>query len=164
MGTCYVFDLDGTLIDSRLAVENSYRDAGVEMPVDAWGKPWHHWLVDVCSGDHDEALRIHELKNKFYVSNLDRYGRVLPLADLARSLIEAGEPVYVITGGSIDAATTALKRAKIDLMVLYDTEASIAAKSRILHNLWYETHSRGVYFDDMDGVRVPHGWMGVRVK
>ena len=43
MSRVFVWDLDGTLLDSRDAVRRAYLEAGVVMPDDAWGKPWQVW-------------------------------------------------------------------------------------------------------------------------
>lgn len=39
----FVFDLDGTLWDTRPLVQEAYQLAGVQMPPGAWGAPWTSW-------------------------------------------------------------------------------------------------------------------------
>ena len=53
----YLFDLDGTLVNTRLAVKEAYRQVGIEMPDDAWGKPWTEWLNNKFA--HDAKAKIY---------------------------------------------------------------------------------------------------------
>ena len=92
MSDRYVFDLDGTLIDTREAVRQAYRAAGLEeFPDDAWGKPAREWL-------RDEA--VHTRKNALYPEMLRRYARKLPLLGLCLNI-----HAPVITGASPMAAS-----------------------------------------------------------
>lgn len=161
--TAYVFDIDGTLVNSRRAVYWAYSQAGIEMPEEAWGRPWHDWLIDCCGGDESRALDIHRLKNKHYLEGLDRFADPTPLAAMARQMVDSNYPVYVITGGSQEAASIVLKLLGIDLSVLYDTGLSYATKAQALEALWLNSFPRGVYFDDFE-VKVPTGWTFVRVQ
>ena len=80
--------MDGVIVDTKTAVKEAYRQAGVEMPDDCWGKPYHEW----CSEE------VHELKKQYYPECLQKYGEKLPIADLARS-----ENSWLLTSASKEA-------------------------------------------------------------
>jgi FMN phosphatase YigB (HAD superfamily) len=103
----YVFDLDGTLFDTRALVREAYLKAGVVMPDDAWGKPAVEWLPDVTDREHWKW--IHEKKTIYY----DRLIRESPPArtTACRAMIDlalSGCPTYIITGASREATTALL--------------------------------------------------------
>ena len=91
---CYVFDLDGTLVDTRQAVVEAYRAIGVEMPEDAWGKPYREWLPQ-------PKWQLHEQKAVVYPTTLARFGKKLGLYDFVKA---KGYPV--LTGASYSATLT----------------------------------------------------------
>ena len=66
----YIFDLDGTLIDSQEAVKQAYKRVGVDMPETAWGRPSTEWL---------SVPQLHKQKNDYYLVCLKLYGTALPL-------------------------------------------------------------------------------------
>lgn len=78
----WVFDLDGTLVDTRRAVLDAYGRAGVNMPEDAWGLPWQDWLI-TPEGRPDFAR--HALKNAAYPDCVARLARRLDLLEFAVS-------------------------------------------------------------------------------
>lgn len=126
----YVYDLDGTLIDSKIAVEESYKAAGVSPPPDFWGKPFSAW-----SGD----WRAHEMKNELYPEMLKKYGARKFCADLM-----ATTEGYILTGASYDAALYAIQFLGLSdaTLGIYD-ECDDARKLRKLEEL-----GEGIYFDD----------------
>lgn len=69
--SCAIFDVDGTLVDTKDLVFRCYASAGVEMPDDAWGKPWNDWLIDYFDGDEAKARKAHKTKQATYLSTLD---------------------------------------------------------------------------------------------
>lgn len=85
----YIFDLDGTLVDTRTAVVEAYREAGIELPEGAWGKPWTNWLKD---------KRIHDEKARLYPEMLRQHAEELPLYRYAHQ-----HSCPVITGASREA-------------------------------------------------------------
>lgn len=136
----YVFDLDGTLADTRTIVEQAYKCVGVDMPEDAWGKPAELWLPDVVVGDWQEVQR---LKNVAYRAIIDRNG-VQPLAAayVAKALIRT-HPTYVLTGASPEATLDVLEALKMVHVPVLATRCSLARKFDELNAL-----GRGIYFDD----------------
>ena len=64
----WVFDLDGTLIDTREANLGAYRAAGVEPPEDFAVRPWQDWCDPVT----------HNVKGALLPKFLANHGRVLP--------------------------------------------------------------------------------------
>ncbi len=82
----YIFDLDGTLVDTRAAVKEAYRRVGVTMPDDAWGVPWTAWL---------KSKSLHENKAKAYPRCLKEFASKLPLFDFAQK-----HQAPIITGAS----------------------------------------------------------------
>lgn len=88
-----VFDLDGTLVDTRRAVIEAYAHVGVTMPGWAWGMPWYKWLG---------SKQLHDAKSAVYPEMLKRYALKLRLYDVASRLYAP-----VITGAS-DSAVRAV--------------------------------------------------------
>ena len=82
----YIFDLDGTLVDTHAAVTEAYRRVGVIMPDDAWGMPWTAWL---------KSKVLHERKAKVYPECLKEFASKLPLFDFAQQ-----HHAPIITGAS----------------------------------------------------------------
>lgn len=161
MSVCSVFDLDGCLIDSRQAVREAYRRAGVEMPPGAWGRPWRDWLIHACEDDEDEARRVHNIKNEIYPEMIRRHARQLPLATYMAALAERGLSCWVITGASHDAAVSALSFLGFDDSLLNAWELDVRGKERKLIEI-ARHFSVGTYFDDQH-VHVPTGWALVKV-
>lgn len=100
----YVFDLDGTLIDSYDAVHHAYFKAGVVMPIDAFGKPWREWLPGVCESRGLNAEEVHRIKNECYPEFIHKVKRT-PLFETL--LHKQMDPIVILTGASgraVDAA------------------------------------------------------------
>jgi phosphoglycolate phosphatase-like HAD superfamily hydrolase len=127
----YVYDLDGTLIDSKRAVVEAYKAAGINPPDDFWGKPFSAWC---------DANVAHERKNDLYPEMLKKYGKRLPTADL---MAETGG--HILTGASYDATLYALGFLGLMTVVdcIYDS-CDDATKLRQLEKLG----ESGFYFDD----------------
>jgi len=125
----YVFDLDGTLIDSGRAVLAAYRAAGLEPPPDFWGKPFNAWSDD---------WRAHDKKNKLYPEMLKKFGKRLPCADLME--ITGG---HILTGASRDATLYALQFLNLHVEGIH-TDCDDAEKLRQLG----QQEEPGIYFDD----------------
>lgn len=123
-----VFDLDGTLIDSKRAVFEAYRKVGLFPPEDWWGKPFSAWSDD---------WRAHDRKNEYYPEMLLKYGRRLPCADLME--ITGG---IILTGASREATLYALQFLNLGADTISGCDE--AAKLRELERLG----EFGIYFDD----------------
>lgn len=141
-----VFDVDGVLVDSRQAVYESYREAGIEMPDDAWGKPWYQWLPHVTKNPSG----IHELKNAAYLRRIAN----LPLlsgADVAQRLVKDKScKVAFVTGASRSATEGILRRCNLfPHKYTYWTSCDFRQKVRALR--YFQSHYWGepmVYVDD----------------
>lgn len=91
----FVFDMDGTIVDSYAAVREAYKRAGLVLPDDAWGKPAHEWG---CTS------HVHKMKSSLYPMILLRLGRRLHAADLLHMTNGS-----VLTGSS-EAGVNAVKK------------------------------------------------------
>lgn len=160
---CYVFDMDGVLMDSKDAVFEAYERAGVIMPEDAWGKPWQDWLIRECNGDEKHAQKVHTVKNQMYLETLEFYARWKPARHLAAQLIAADEMVRVITGASIDACEIAFKFLDLPIKVLEGTYMRTIDKVKWLSRT-AAANPLGIYFDDRRDVTVPPGWQRCTVS
>lgn len=154
---CWAYDLDGVLIDSRQAVREAYAAAGIIMPVDAWGKPWHSWLPGLVGNDMRRARRVHIRKNALYPIQLALLGKPLPLAENVRHELCHGRPTYLLTGASYQATRCALEILGLENMPILEVEASQGTKTAALSRLAVR-YPHGTYVDDQDGVTVPEGW------
>lgn len=135
MNCIYVFDLDGTLIDTQKAVREAYRIIGVEMPADAWGRPWKEWLNDPFA---------HQCKNDVYPKMVAMHARALPLFDHATRL-----NAPILTGASPGAVHT-IKSWFWGLNIAL-VGASLEDKAR-----WLNAHERRplcYYVDDLESAR-----------
>ena len=106
----WAFDLDGTLVHTKLAVVASYAHVGIIMPDDAWGKPWHEWLL-TADGRPDHAS--HARKNDVYANYLGHLARPTGLLNFAVS-----NRCPVLTGASTAAVDAIRERFGIDLNVV----------------------------------------------
>jgi len=130
----YVFDLDGTLIDSQAAVIEAYRAAGVDMPADAWGAPVGDW----CSPAQ------HELKQKLYPKMLQEYAYIGPARQLWNYLVQ--DERCIATGASRKSADAALEFLGIDPAELALCGASTEAKAEFIEKKMSE-HDMVIYVD-----------------
>lgn len=89
------FDVDGVIIDSRELVTSCYAQVGVDIPDDAWGRPWHEWLDD---GE------LHARKTQLYVEAIeDGLATWLDGRDIVAYYLRKGSPVCFVTGASFRA-------------------------------------------------------------
>ena len=127
----YVFDLDGTLVDTRLAVEKAYAYAGVVMPEFAWGRPWYEWLDDA---------QVHAVKTRVYPQFVKQFATPMPLFEHALRL-----NALVITGASV-SAVLAIQQAFAPTLRVALTGASLAEKIEFLN--FMPGPLTGIYVDD----------------
>lgn len=126
----HIFDLDGTLVDTRVAVEESYRQAGATMPPSAWGKPWHEWTTE----------EVHKKKIELYPTVLEEYLEVFPYAYVARDL---APNAFILTSASQEAVRAVLECIGMKIPLLGNS-LSIDKKIERLNALDREC----TYFDD----------------
>lgn len=131
----FVFDLDGTLLDTRQAVKEAYRAAGVEMPDECWGLPWREWLT------MPNAAEIHKRKNVYYYKTVSIYAKRMPLFSIA---LQGQYPV--ITGASwVAVEHVLLMFGKLNVCL---READFDAKIQ-----WLDERKPGTYVDDLPEAR-----------
>jgi phosphoglycolate phosphatase-like HAD superfamily hydrolase len=142
----WTFDLDGTLIDSKQVVHETYEELGVHVPIDGmWGLPWRLWLPDACGGI-DEATVIHAEKTRRYLKKLAN-GDVpeLPFASIARQLQADGTRVDIITGATPAAAHAAVEMLGLKSDTLFAAGIPIRERAPLLNQI----APVGVYVDDL---------------
>lgn len=155
-----IFDMDGTLVDTRDAVRMAYHDVGVAMPGSAWGKPWTQWLPDVC-GSVQRATELHAAKEKRYADRLHAV-RVTALGALAARVSN----FVLLTGASLPAVQLILTK-----VLLIDPDGVIVhacmTQTEKLGKLgqYAKREATGVYFEDDEptaiGARVLLETLGV---
>lgn len=131
--TVVVFDIDGTLADTRPLVVEAYRRVGVLMPSNAWGVPWRNWLP-ALAGEDCEA--VHAAKNEEYMRILQRESpRPLPSCTLAAELgFHPVRPIAVafVTGSSRRAADAVLRAIRLPPGWLVGSEMTPTEKARLM--------------------------------
>lgn len=138
----FVFDLDGTLLDSRDAVRRAYLEVGVTMPDDAWGTPWQSWC----------GIEEHSAKVRVYQRMLDA-GEVptLPSIDVVRELLAAKERVAILTGASHEALATFIKREELYGVYLFGWSATrVHKKNKLAEVSRLPQRPHITYVDDED--------------
>ena len=142
----FVFDMDGTLIDSEHIIRESYREAGVEPPDDFMSLGHHSWL--------DGSANIHGRKNQAYLRRLREHpARLLPPFHTAVWLKQAGCEVALLTGAPKGAASV--------LSVVTPTWPWKIAQDGLSpeeKRAWLGMRPGGVYVDDQTYVQMPEGW------
>lgn len=134
----FVFDLDGTLVDTREAVRQAYLAVGVVYPTGAWGIPWQEWTQ--LSGN--DAERIHTAKNAAYPAALKKYAKRLPLLPYALYL-----DAPILTGASRGAVRTLEEWLGVKLNVVL-TSATTSDKINWLNDHMSSNALTHVYVDD----------------
>jgi phosphoserine phosphatase len=139
----FVFDIDGTLADTRPLVKEAYRLAGVEMPDHVWGQPWHAWLYNRTES-RAHAVSVHTRKTEAYLKLLaTRPPRKLPAVAVAQRLIADGHHVQFITGASSKAARAVLDQCQLSTVRLIGYGCTATEKIDVLRH-----YGSGLYVDD----------------
>jgi phosphoglycolate phosphatase-like HAD superfamily hydrolase len=161
--SCWAFDIDGVLIDSRELVEQAYLNAGVALPEEAWGVSWRRWLIDLV-GSEEEALEVHRRKQESYATLLRIRGSAyaLPGAALANALIDVNADVYFVTAASRASALQVLTVLDLPEERLVGTELTTEQRMDLLRDIKTTNESRSyTYIDDrLEGQRIAQdaGW------
>jgi hypothetical protein len=136
----WVFDMDGCIVDSRKAVAEAYRQAGLPvMPRSAWGKTAQEWE---CPPE------VRETKKRLYDTCLRKMGRRLHAASLLE--ITGGS---VLTGASMEAVRDVRKFIQVDFP-LAGAECDSDLKIEVLRGKAAEGHVMYVDDDREFGMRV----------
>jgi len=148
----FAYDLDGTLVDNKAAVELAYRLAGANPPEGFFGKPWHTWL------DND---LIHRAKTDIYLTD-DAVGNMIRRRWLCK-LYDA-KPGPILTGASPVSGAFTLYKASLEVKGPIYYGQSREAKLALLQKLGMV----GVWFDDDPLMcemvkRELSGWQAVQV-
>ena len=131
----WLFDMDGTLVDTLRATREAYRKAGMKMPEGAWGKPWYDWCTE----------EVHKEKQRIYPNTLREFGRILPAAELFK--IVGGSILTAASARSVEAVMQLLDIAP-ELQGDMHTECSAQDKIDIINDMWLLHQSKVVYVDD----------------
>lgn len=146
-----VFDVDGVLVDSHDFTVECYKKAGVQMPANAFGKPWKAWLVDYFDGDYNQATNVHENKSLFYRTHAIARAsmNVLPAARLARVFMMMHENFDV---KFISSSSELTMKMNINVAALPWNNYGVTdacEKGTLAKNMYLASlGSTGVYIDD----------------
>lgn len=156
--TAFVFDLDGTVLDTRELVLASYRAAGAVPPADVLDREGDDWLRQQVG---DDAPAVKFLKDQHYLYTLQHARDLehLALAPLvvARGLAAAGYEVGLLTGAP--RGTVARVADRLQAWPFAWALDGIKTPAKMT---WLAQHGRlrgGVYVDDQVAlVQLPTGW------
>lgn len=143
------WDLDGVLINSRRAVEEAYRAAGIEMPPDAWGKSAGEWM----NMKHADYEFIHRQKQEAYPEMLRRFATPLAGARVLREEWQVnGVRNVIVTSASLRSAEDA-----VVFLGLQEYVDRIVSTPRTMKKDWIQTAGPVCHVDDQDvpGCAVP---------
>ena len=142
--TIFIFDIDGTLVDTRVALRDAYIAAGVDPSLIAefCGKsPWKAWCTQ----------EIHDKKTALYRSALLKYGKRGPAYPLLKYVKSIGVEVAALTGASASAVAELVITGLLDDdITVLGTECTIMRKRDVLYELG-DHHDHVFYVDDNPG-------------
>jgi len=147
--------MDGVLMDTRRAVEEAYRAAGVPIPEGMYGIPYREWMPAIV-GSVEESDRIVETKNLLLPEMLDRYGSVLPPTRVARELLDSGAVAVVLTAASPAATHIVLERTGLEEIPVV---LRCTPQRKLEMVRWWSVSS---YIDDLDHLKEDVESMGVK--
>nr|WP_225311371.1 HAD family phosphatase [Microbispora cellulosiformans] len=118
----WLFDLDGTLVDSCPAHEAAFRQAIAEVAPGLLGSFRYADYTGASTrevtlrllGDTEEAARLARLKQRLYRENLDTVAVFPGARRLLARLTAAGRAAYVVTGGSRASVERTLAARSLD--------------------------------------------------
>jgi hypothetical protein len=148
-----VFDLDGCLVRTRDLVEQAYREAGVIMPLEAWGLPWTDWLPHAVLAPGRLVEDVRREKSRIYLELLRTESvELLPPWEVmcsVRARKELGEAYdyRIISGAGLPAVQALLKHIGSDMSHVLGWEMTVERKAEVLNSL-PRPDRRVVYVDD----------------
>lgn len=145
----WVFDLDGTLLNTAELNRQAYETVGVKIPNYAAGLPWTEWLPEYCGGNVEIAATIHRQKTYIYLRQLietDIAGMELPALEVAQE-IYADNPtrVRILTAAATLSTRRLMNRFRMDTAE-YRAELQYNERRRILSS--WRTMATVHYLDD----------------
>lgn len=139
----FIFDIDGTLADTRPLVKEAYRLVGIDMPDHVWGAPWTSWLHNRTKS-RAHAAYVHAQKTEVYLKLInDRPPKKLVAVQIAHRLINRGHYVQFVTGASSSAARAILGQCQLSTNRLIGYSCTITDKIELLGE-----YDIGLYIDD----------------
>lgn len=129
----FVFDLDGTLLDTEEAVRKAYIMAGVTPPANFFGRPAWEWMKDTPLN-----RELHKQKNRHYKETTWRMVTALPMLEL----FDRTKGI-ILTGASQEAARMLCEKFNIQPSKLL---TCLSVKDKI--NWLNKQEEPGIYFDD----------------
>ncbi len=124
----YIFDLDGTLIDSMplhyRAWDAALRRFGLDVPLDEdmfyglGGVPTRQ-VAEIMGAHYGlklDADQVMTVKEEMYLKDMDAVKIIEPVAAVARRVAAEGFPVAIVTGGTPDVAGPALAAAGLKVL------------------------------------------------
>lgn len=143
-----IFDIDGTLADTREATAQAYARAGVRYYDRDFGLRWQDWLPERV-GTHTLAEQVHSAKTQHYVQILQETGaRELPAAHLARRLSETpAVRIGFATGASVASASAILRCLGLDLTAHPHVTGASAEEKAAFVAQYSTSTNRAVYLD-----------------
>lgn len=151
----WIFDMDGTLVDSREAVRLAYLEVGIVMPDNAWGKRWQEWLPQACEPLGLDPKRVRERKQEVYphyVKNVTSTPLGLTFLQLFfeyRNDLPFQRQFSILTGAGC-AACEALYTANL-LPYMLHVHANM---TRLDKANYLAHHGWGIYVDDDEETRL----------
>ncbi len=140
--------MDGTLADTRDAVEAAYRACGVSsFPEGWWGKPLSEWAP--CETEQQLAS-LSRWKHLHYKQLAPKLVRRLPAAQAAVRSLNGGYRVVVITAAKERSARVVLPLVGLDWchpLLTVHSERSLEQRLELLRH-YGRTTGEGIYLDD----------------
>ena len=153
-----VFDLDGTLLDTRETIITAYGLAGVTVSDDILERAATGWLENQVGAATAETIRAK--KNEEYLRMLrTEYRPMLPPMQAAIQLHQAGYGVGIMTGAPTGSLAMFQLQCREQCRIWpFDAAIEATATPEKMERL-PQLDDHGVYIDDQDRlINMPDGW------